>query len=187
MKNIKKIIALVFGLAAFNAVAQKINTEKSSVEWLGKKIGGQHVGTINIKSGSIQVKKDAITRGNFIIDMTSITNTDLTDKGYNDKLVGHLKSDDFFGVKKFPEAILEIISSTKFEGGKSSVTANLTIKGKTEIIKFVVSYSTNIYEAKISVDRSKFNVRYGSNSFFDDLGDKAIDDVFVLDVKLVVE
>ena len=166
--------------------AQKINTEKSTINWLGKKIGGQHEGLINVKSGELEEKGGKIVSGSFVIDMTSITNTDLTDASYNQKLVGHLKSDDFFGIEKFPTANLNITKATKFSNGKASVTGDVTIKGKTETITFDIVKEGNSYSAKIEIDRSKHDVRFGSTSFFDSLGDKAIDDLFILDIKLVV-
>jgi len=118
--------------------------------------------------------------------MTSITNTDLTDESYNQKLVGHLKSDDFFGVAKFPTANLKITKAAKFSNGKALVTGDITIKGKTEPITFEIVKSGSSYTAKLEIDRSKHNIKYGSTSFFDELGDKAIDDIFTLDIKIVI-
>ena len=179
-------LAIIVSTHGVFAQTQKVNTEKSSVSWLGKKIGGEHNGFIQVKSGDLELKNDQIISGNFIIDMTSITNTDLKDDGYNKKLVGHLKSDDFFGVEKFPTATFNITKATKFSNGKASVTGNLTIKGKPESITFDFVKNINYYTAKLEIDRSKFNVRYGSTSFFDSLGDKAIDDIFILDIKLLI-
>ncbi len=179
-------LAVTLSTSGLFAQTQKVNIENSSISWLGKKIGGQHEGFIQIKSGELELKNDQIVSGNFTIDMTSITNTDLKDEGYNKKLVGHLKSDDFFGVEKYPTATFNITKATKFSNGKASVTGNLTIKDKTESITFDFVKNINHYTAKLEIDRSKFNVRYGSTSFFDSLGDKAINDIFTLDVKLVV-
>ena len=116
--------------------------------------------------------------------MNTLTNEDLEDEGYNQKLVGHLKSDDFFGVEKYPTSSFEITSATKFSNGKATVSGKLSIKGKTENISFDVVKNGSAYIAKVDVDRSKFDVRYGSDSFFDNLGDKVIDDIFTLDIKL---
>jgi len=179
-------LAVTLSTSGLFAQTQKVNIENSSISWLGKKIGGQHEGFIQIKSGELELKNDQIVSGNFTIDMTSITNTDLKDEGYNKKLVGHLKSDDFFGVEKYPTATFNITKATKFSNGKASVTGNLTIKDKTESITFDFVKNINHYTAKLEIDRSKFNVRHGSTSFFDSLGDKAINDIFTLDVKLVV-
>ena len=167
------------------AQAKKVNTEKSTVNWLGKKIGGQHEGYIKLKSGVLEEKNGKIVSGTFVIDMTSITNTDLTDESYNQKLVGHLKSDDFFGVATYPIATLNITKATDFVNGKATVMGDITIKGKTEPIAFDVLKKDNKYTAKVEIDRSKFDVRYGSTSFFDTLGDKAIDDIFILDINVL--
>lgn len=187
MKTIK-ILAVLFLAGTLSASAQKseVNTSKSVVEWTGKKIGGAHNGEIKIKSAYLDLKNDEIVGGKIVMDMNSITNTDLEDEGYKQKLVGHLKSDDFFGVEKFPTALFEVTKSTKFKNGKASVTGKLTIKGKTEEITFDVSKKGVEYAALLEVDRSKFDVRYGSNSFFDNLGDKAIDNLFTLDIKLAL-
>ena len=180
-------IALAFFLFSnFYSQTSKVNTEESKVHWLGKKITGQHDGFIKISSGSIEFKEGNITDGEFVMDMNSITCSDLEDENYNRKLVNHLKSDDFFGVKKFPKAKLVITKSSKFTNDKCSVEGNLTIKGKTEPVKFEVVKKKDVYSAVMEVDRSKYDVRFGSTSFFDSLGNKAIDDIFTLTVDLVV-
>jgi polyisoprenoid-binding protein YceI len=188
MKKTNYLLVLMLTTISFGLVAQvqKVNTEKSTVHWLGKKIGGQHEGYIKVKNGSIELKNNNIDAGEFTIDMNSISCSDLEDAGYNKKLIGHLKSDDFFGVAKFSTAKLKFLSASKFSNNKSSIKAELTIKGKTENITFYVTKNKNLYTAKIDVDRSKFDIKYGSTSFFESLGDKAIDDIFILDIKLVV-
>ena len=187
MKTIK-ILAVLFLAGTLSVSAQKkeINLSKSVVEWTGKKIGGTHNGEVKVKSAFIDFKNGEIVGGKVIMDMTSITNTDLADEGYKQKLVGHLKSDDFFGVEKYPTALFEITKSAKFKNGKASVTGKLTIKGKTEEITVDVLKTDGQYSAQLEVDRAKFDVRYGSDSFFDNLGDKAINDIFTLDILLVL-
>jgi polyisoprenoid-binding protein YceI len=187
MKIKRILIAIILSAISLSSVAQKsnINVEKSSVKWLGKKVTGQHDGTINIKSGSIELQNDVIIAGDFIIDMNSIKCSDLKDEGYNQKLVGHLKSDDFFGVNTFPEARLKIKNASKFINNKSTVAGSITIKGKTEDISFEVLRNQKTFTCDIDIDRSKFNIRYGSTSFFDSLGDKAIYDIFNLNIQLV--
>ena len=186
--NYISVLTLSLMITSVSGFAQKstINTENSTVEWVGKKIGGQHEGLINIKDGSLELNNDQLVGGYFTLDMKSITCTDLEDEGYNKKLVGHLNSDDFFGVDQFPEATFEITTATKFVESEASITGMLTIKGKSESITFDVIRNENIYTATINVDRSKFNVRYGSASFFDSLGDNVIDDIFILDISLTV-
>lgn len=186
MKTLKLFLSVVLMVGSLSTFAQKNNVDlsKSHVKWTGYKIGGSHNGEIKIKSGYLELKNNAIVNGEIVMDMTSITDTDLEDAGYNQKLVGHLKSDDFFGVEKYPVSTFVVTKATKFSKGKASVTGNITIKGTTESITFDVEKTGSLYKAQVKVDRSKFNVRYGSNSFFDNLGDKAIDDVFMLDITL---
>ena len=187
MKLKRILIAFILSVISLSSFAQKsiINVEKSSVKWLGKKVTGQHDGTIKIKSGSIELKNNEIVGGSFIIDMNSIKCNDLKDEGYNKKLVGHLKSDDFFGVNQFPEASFVIKSASEFSNDKSTVSGIITIKGKTENISFEVLKNQKTFSSNFDIDRSKFNIRYGSTSFFDSLGDKAIYDMFNLKIKLV--
>lgn len=186
IKNYLLVIVLMLSGNILFAQTMKVNTEKSSIEWQGKKIGGKHEGYIQLKSGSFEWKNDRIVAGNFEVDMNSITNTDLKDEGTNQKLVGHLKSDDFFGVETFPTASFVVVESTQFSNGKATLTGNITIKDKTERISFEVNKSGNEYAADVEIDRSKFDVRYGSKSFFNNLGDRAIKDLFTLKIKLVV-
>ncbi|MEZ4978491.1 MAG: YceI family protein [Chitinophagales bacterium] len=188
MKTTNTIFALLLILFGFSAQAQelKVNTSESSIAWLAKKIGGQHEGFISLKSGSFEIKNDKIVSGSFIIDMHSITCTDISNEEYNGKLIGHLNSDDFFSVDKYPTAQFVVTSATKFNNGKAKITGKLTIKDKTEEISFDITQNGNAYTATIPVDRSKFDVRYGSNSFFDNLGDKAIEDIFTLNLNLKV-
>jgi polyisoprenoid-binding protein YceI len=177
----------MFAVSANSVFGQKLKADpaKSQVKWTGNKVGGSHNGEVKLKSGELEIKGDQIVKGNFVIDMTSIVNNDLEDKEYNQKLVGHLKSDDFFGVEKYPTSTLVIKKSTKFVNNKATVTADLSIKGKTDEIVFDVTRNDKVFTSKIEIDRSKYDVRYGSKSFFDNLGDKVIDDIFILDVKLV--
>ena len=188
MKKIYFVITSVILMSGSAMFAQKVevSTEKSSVEWLGKKVGGQHQGNIQLESGYFELQGDKIVAGNFVVDMTTIVNTDVKSEDTKQKLVGHLKSDDFFGVEKYPSATFEVKQSTKFSNGKATLSGDVTIKGKKESISFEVIRAGKEYTAKVEIDRSKFDVRYGSKSFFNNLGDNAIDDIFTLDIMLVV-
>jgi polyisoprenoid-binding protein YceI len=182
-----KLLGVLLLAGTLSVAAQKaeINLTNSLVKWTGNKVGGSHNGAIKIKSGSFEFKNGNIVSGNVVMDMNSITDTDLIDEGYNQKLVGHLKSDDFFGVEKFPTSTFQVTKATQFVNGKATLSGVLTIKGKSENIVVDVTKKDNSYSAQLKVDRSKFDVRYGSNSFFDNLGDKAIEDIFILDIQLV--
>ncbi|MFC0878573.1 YceI family protein [Saccharicrinis sp. FJH2] len=189
MKTINLLIFVVLSALVSNVSAEELtaNTKKSEITWVGKKVGGQHNGTVGLKSGSIEVKNNVISGGEFVVDMSTIKNLDLESEEYNQKLVNHLKSDDFFGVAKHPEAKLVIKGKSPLKNGKATVKGDLTIKGITHPVTFDVTKEENTYAANINIDRAKYDVRYGSGSFFDNLGDKVIDDIFVLGVTLVVE
>jgi len=188
MKTINLLaILLLIGTLSASAQKSEIDLSKSQVLWTGKKIGGSHNGKIQIQSGSFELKNGEVVSGNVVIDMNSLSNDDLKDAGYNKQLVDHLKSDDFFGVNNHPTATFKITRAGKFNSDKALVTGLLTIKGKTEKVSFVVNRKDNVYSTQLKVDRSKFGVRYGSKSFFNNLGDKVIDDMFTLDIKLVLK
>ena len=187
MKNFKTIaIALLVVAGSFSATAQekKIDLAKSKVNWVGKKVTGQHEGTINFSEGSLSFKKDALVNGNFTVDMTSITVTDLKAGEGKENLEGHLKADDFFGTAKYPTAKLVFKTIGKKSGGVYSVTADLTIKVITNEVKFNITVGKNTATAALKVDRTKFDIKYKSGSFFEGLGDKAISDEFELAVDL---
>jgi len=162
-----------------------IDLEKSTVEWVGKKVTGKHNGTIDIKDADLKMEGAALVGGSFTVDMTTIKVTDLQGE-YAGKLEGHLKSDDFFGVANYPTAKFEITKVASLgTPGDFKVTGDLTIKETTKAIKFNAKVSADAATAEIVVDRSEYDVRYGSGSFFDNLGDKTIYDDFTLTVNLV--
>jgi len=164
----------------------------SKVEWKGYKVTGSHYGTIDVKEGNLDFDADGnLTGGMVVIDMNTIVTNDLSGE-YADKLVGHLKSDDFFGVAAHPTSSLKITKvAAKGTPGDYKVTADLTIKGITKPVKFYANVSEKdgmkVATADLTVDRSEYNVQYGSGSFFSSLGDKTIYDEFELSVKLVVK
>ncbi|MEQ8702878.1 MAG: YceI family protein [Phaeodactylibacter sp.] len=167
-----------------------ISVAESDIVWNGYKVTGSHTGNIQLKSGELEFDGDKLTGGRFVIDMTSISNTDLEGE-WNQKLVGHLKSADFFGVEDHPTASFEITQVvSRGKPGEYKIVGDLTIKDITKEIKFQADLEDMGDKAKavaeVVVDRSEFNVRYGSGSFFDNLGDKTIYDEFDLQINLVV-
>ena len=188
MKSIKHILLSLIILISTGIMAQthSFKTDQAEIKWTGKKVGGSHWGYIKLKEGHLVMKDHKITSGTFTIDMKSISNVDVENKKYNKKLIDHLNSDDFFGVKDFPKAVLEITDSTPFENHEAYVKGKLTIKGITNPVEFKIKYDDHKLFASITVDRSQYNVRYGSKSFFDNLGDKMIYDDFTLDVTLLL-
>lgn len=188
--NTKTLLGIALSVLMFPAVAQNFSADvsKSTIAWLGEKVTGEHNGIVNLKSGNFKFENNKIASGTFVIDMASMSNLDLKDNvDMMNKLMGHLKSDDFFGVENFPEASLTITKSSTFVNNKANVSGNLTIKGKTNPIDFTVEKNGTIFSTKLVVDRTLYNVRYGSGKFFENLGDKTIYDNFTLDIKLVTK
>ena len=184
---------------ALSAVAQdkpmtttyKIDNAASTVGWTAKKIVGGHNGNVSTKDGFLTFTGDIITSGEINVDMKTITVADIpaTDE-YNAKLVGHLKGPDFFNVEKNPTAKIIIKSSEKTKTGLK-IKGDLTFIGKTNPIEFdaVVSKPDGSVNAKSEVilDRTKWDLKYGSSDFFKGLGDKAIDNKFTLSVNLTAK
>jgi polyisoprenoid-binding protein YceI len=186
MKNLKSIalaLVVVLATAAVSAQTKNINTTTSNIEWLGKKVTGQHNGTVNFKDGALIFKGKKLKGGIFTVDMTSLTATDLTGE-YQGKLNGHLKADDFFGTDKFPTSKLVFKSIGTKSANVYNVTADLTIKGITKPVTFVLTVNGNTATTAFNVDRTKYDIKYGSKSFFESIGDKAIYDEFELKVNL---
>ena len=163
--------------------------DESTIGWKGFKPTGTHTGTIGIESGVVTVKDGMVESGTFLIDMSSIENTDIpeSEEG-NAKLVGHLKSPDFFDVEKFPTAAFEVTGMEE-KDGQTMLSGNLSMKGEKNNVTFPVSVSESgdmvtIKSEPFTIDRSKWNVKYGSKSFFDNLGDNFINDDMELTVEL---
>lgn len=178
------IMILAMTIASFTSVSEKkVNVKESNITWKGHKVTGSHVGTINLSKGTLTFDGDNLSGGNFTIDMTSINVTDLEAGSGKEKLEGHLKSDDFFGVNNYENATFNINKVTG-ENGKYRVFGDLTIKGITEPATFQMIVEGNTAKASFKIDRTKYGIKYGSSSFFDDLKDKAIYDEFDLNVNL---
>ena len=187
MKNLKTIaIALLvtFGTTIATAQNKKVNIEKSQIKWVGKKVTGQHEGIINFQDAALEFKGSKLSGGSFTVNMASITVTDLQPGKGKEKLEGHLKADDFFGTVKFATASLEFKKVVAKAKGIYTVTADLTIKNITKPVTFDFTVSENSATTSFKVDRTKYDIKYGSGSFFDNLGDKVISDEFDLTVNL---
>ena len=161
MKNLKSIaLALVVVLSTLSVSAQtkNINTATSSIEWLGKKVTGQHNGTVNFKDGTLVFKKNILAGGSFTVNMTSLTATDLSGE-YQGKLNGHLKADDFFGTEKYPTATLVFKKIGVKSANVYNVTADLTIKGITKPVTFELTVNGNTATTAFNVDRTKYDIK----------------------------
>lgn len=177
------VLLLAMTLASFTAITTKtVNVKDSKITWKGYKVTGEHEGTIMLKSGELEFNGNTLVGGNFVMDMTTINTTDMEGE-WKEKLDGHLKNDDFFGVDKHKTATLKF---TKVEPKANTylVVGDLTIKGITKSVSFEMNVESNSANTLLKIDRTKFDIKYGSSSFFDDLKDKAIYDEFDLNVAL---
>jgi polyisoprenoid-binding protein YceI len=167
----------------------QIRQTSSTVNWTGKKVLGLHTGSINIANGFIEITDNTIVGGEIQIDMTSIVITDIEDKKTHDDFLAHLKNDDFFSVDKFKTAKLTLTGSSKIETSKFRIDGNLTIKDISHPISFIATveiFTETLHSlGEVVIDRTLYNIRYGSGKFIDNLGDKLIYDDFVLQFKLV--
>ena len=191
----KSLLSLVFvAVFGFSATAttpiegekKEVKVSESKVTWKGYKVTGSHDGNINLKSGHLEMKGKELVGGEFVVDMTSIVVTDLEAGKGKEKLEGHLKSADFFGVESNPTSKLVFTSVKPMNDNSYTVTGDLTIKGITKPVTLVVSMFENKASATLKIDRTKYDIKYGSGSFFDNLGDKAIYDDFDLVVDLAL-
>ncbi|NLO01085.1 MAG: YceI family protein [Bacteroidales bacterium] len=193
MKSTVKIIGILFlnAILTFNLSASnyEIDKSESNVKWTGKKVAGTHYGTISLKKGKLEVQDGIIQSGIFEMDMNSIVNEDLNNVAMNKKLVGHLKSDDFFSVDNYPVSTL-VIREVKVKSDKEQIfNGDLTIKGITKPVTFHADVSNQngklTAKGTIEIDRTLYDIKYGSGKFFASLGDNMIYDTFSLDFSVV--
>jgi polyisoprenoid-binding protein YceI len=165
-----------------------IDVATSSLTWRGENIvGKKHQGAILVKRGNVNISGGAITGGEIVIDMNTLTNTDLSGNEKT-KIEGHLKSADFFDTGKFGEAIYTITSGTKKNAINYEIIGKLTVKGITKDLNCTLVVAPNGGDINVGggfvFDRSQFDVRYGSDKFFDNLGDNLIKNEVIMTVNL---
>jgi polyisoprenoid-binding protein YceI len=178
-----------------------VDISQSKLAWRGSKPGGEHYGTIEMKQGDVKVSNGIVTGGTFVFDMNSIVCEDLTDPEFNAKLVGHLKSEDFFEVETYPEATFEIVSIEALSGTQAGaqgitpthqVAGNLTMKDITKSVTFAANIavdegSVTVKTNQFLIDRTDWGVNYGSNKIFDNLADNFIHDDMGITIHLVAQ
>ena len=168
-----------------------IDTKASSIEWNAEKVTGKHNGTIKLASGNLVFNGNSLQGGSFITDMKTISVTDLEGE-YKQKLEGHLNADDFFGTAKYGTSNFKITKVTPTGANQVTISGNLTIKGITKPLSFpaTVKREKNAVVAvakNVKIDRTQYDIKYNSKSFFSSIGDKAISDEFLLSINLVAK
>ena len=178
------------------APAYKLQPQLSTLGWEGKAVTHGHNGTMQFSDGELLVKGNSIVGGTVTVNMKTMVATDIKDAESQGKFVGHMSSDDFFGVEKFPTSTFKIASVTPIKGAAANadnvtIAGDLTIKGVTQRISFPakagVKDGVAAATGKVTIDRTKFGLKYGSKSFFDTLGDKAINDTFDLTFNVIAK
>lgn len=191
MKKLFSFTILLAGtilMMAFNPIKEDVYTvdvANSSIGWSAKKVGGGHTGTVKITEGSLVYNGKSLQKGLFVMDMSSITSD-------NARVTTHLKSPDFFSAEKNPSSKFEITKVTAAGKERVNITGNLTIKGITHPLTFpaTVKQGKGVVVAVASgirVDRTKYDIKFRSKTFFGDIGDKAIDDEFELNINLTAK
>jgi len=169
----------------------EVLASESRINWTGRKVTGAHNGTIGIKQGMLIMEGNTLRGGSFVIDTTSIRILDVTDPDTNAQFAGHLASDDFFSIDKFPTASLVMKTVSPKAAGVYQVDGDLTIKGITHPITFeaaLVQKDDTVHASgKLIVDRTHYGIRFRSGNFFKDLGDTLIYNDFELDVILTAK
>lgn len=190
----KLITTLVLGLSTLFAAAEfvapaTVSKTESQVRWEASKVTGTHWGYVPLKNATLDYSGGKIKGGSFDMDMVNLTVEDLTDAKSKGNLTGHLKSDDFFSVEKFNTSSFKITEAKSSNGTDYTITGNLTIKGITQKISFPAKVSVAgkkvTATGQITFDRTKFDIKFRSGSYFENLADKMIYDEVKLDVKLV--
>ena len=190
------IVFLIVFLSSLSANdTLQVDLDTSQINWVGRKVTGEHTGTLNLSNGWVVMDKATLVAGKFIFDMTSISNTDIESPEWRLKLESHLKDNDFFAVDSFPYAILEIKGNQAITGDKSvsnnQILGDLTIRGIKQEFSFPISLqqSDSIFSAKgtVAINRTLFNIQYKSGRFFENLGDKLIYDDFTVQFKVQTE
>ncbi len=184
----KRIITITLTLTSIVfSYSQSLTANQTQclIRWYGEELTGKtHFGNLSFKEGQIELQDGLIIGGTFVVNMTSLSVEDLSG-GAKARLEGHLRSDDFFSVDKYPEATLNITQKAKVEGDVQKLYGELTIKGIKHPVDFtIILGDKKTAIANLTFDRSKYNVRFRSGSFFENLGDKLILDDIRMEVSL---
>lgn len=169
----------------------EIVSADSHIDWIGRKVTGAHNGTIDVKEGYFLLTDNQVTAGQVIIEMSTLVILDVADSATNTQFAGHLASDDFFSIEKFPMATFEFVSAKLQSGNQYRIEGNLSIKGITHTAVFdaIVNSSEDTFNlvGKLLVDRTKYDIKFRSGNFFKDLGDTLIFNDFELDMNITAK
>ena len=182
----KKLLFTLFVLfIQFSFSQLNLDLEKSKIKWTGKKItNASHWGSLYFTEASLVFDGEDLIKGKFIVDMNSISVDDIQGRG-KQRLEGHLRNKDFFDVENHKQATLMFNDRVPLNNGVYEVSGTLTIKDISNPIKFTLIPTGNNYSSSLTFDRTKFEITYRSGNFFENLGDRLINDDVELEVSLV--
>lgn len=176
--------------------SRKIDLKESRCEWLGRNLINKHWGTAPLESGVLKFKKGHLSGGEFVIDLTRLECTDLAGRDSHDALIAHLHSDDFFDVEKFPKAtfiITQILPAGDSPGsGNLNITGDLALRGQTHPIDFIASAGFTddgipAAQAAFAIDRTRWNILYGSGKFFKRLAGHVVNDKLEFQLRILTQ
>jgi len=190
IKLILPALMLAFSAGPKKPATYVVNTTESVIEWEAKKVTGQHNGKVPLSGGQMVIDGKKLVSGNFEANMAELKTVELNGNG-SPRLDGHLKSDDFFSTEKFPKATFTMTNAKENGSGKYDITGDLVIKGISKPVSFTAAVAPQgdkiLGSATITIDRTKYDIKYRSSNWFENLGDKAIYDEFQIVVKLVLD
>lgn len=182
------IIATLTAAPQIFAQTYQIDAKASEVYWKGSKIGGMHDGNAPFQSGNLFFEKGELKSGEFVVNLAQMSNKDLSGDMAS-KLIGHLKSDDFFSTEKYPTSKISFTEVKKLSNDKYEIKGNMTIKNISQPVSFTADVKNTgdkvTGKTNFKFDRTKFDIKYNSGNFFQNLGDKLINDDVELKVDLV--
>ncbi len=175
----------------------KVDVERSVIFWVGRNIVNSHDGTLGLKGGHATFANGKFESADITIDMDAMTCSDIADESLNGFLIAHLKSDDFFETDRYPVAQFHLVTCTEIQGVSPglpnySLSGTLTIKGETNPVTFdavVAPLEENeiVLQAHFDIDRTKWNVRYGSGKLYDKLGKHLVNDDISLQLRVFLK
>lgn len=173
-----------------------VDASSSSIHWKGSKVGGEHDGTIALKGGNLTINGEEVVSGSFVVDMNSIVDNDLPTQVLKDQLTNHLKSDAFFDVATYPETVFTITKVEKAATATDNVNYNISGNLKLKDVEKNITFGAKItkegdgYKAvtvPFTIDRTQWNVKYGSKTLFDDLKENIVNDNIEFEIVIVAK
>ncbi len=172
-----------------------IDLKESRVEWAGRNLLNRHIGSVAIKSGHVTFEQGWLTGGDFVMDLRTITCTDIADPATNHQLIDHLLSNDFFDAARHPEARFQIRKVEPVPGASPGMpnlrlSGDLTLRGQIKPLNFLVAAGRTpdgrpAAQAVFAFDRTLWGSIYGSGKFFHRLGMHLVNDLVEVQVRLL--